>query len=237
LIEVFETLDSTNLEAKRRIAAGEAGPAWLLALLQNAGVGRRGRAWEQAAGDFAGTLYFYPDVRPENFGQISFVAALAAAAAIEALTPAAKLSFKWPNDILLNGGKLAGILLEQVSHQRRRALIIGIGVNIVSKPTGFDYPAARLLDLPDGAAPAPDLLAAMIDARFWTLFDLWREEGFGPIRRAWLDRAMRLGEKIVVRLPREEISGVFGDIDENGALVLCNADGKRIISAGEVFFG
>ena len=235
-VDIFETLDSTSLEAKRRAGTGRAGPRWIIALTQTAGYGRRGRAWAQDAGDFAGTLLFRPDGPADRLGQISFIAALAVASALGEYAKPEKISLKWPNDILIDGAKIAGILLERFDDNGAPMLSIGIGVNIVSAPTRVDYPTTRLVDHA-GAVPSPEDLAAKIDRHFWACHREWVRNGFSEIRTMWLERAKGLGRKIPVRLPNEEIAGVFEGLDETGALILRSDAGSRIISAGEVFFG
>ncbi|GJL91050.1 biotin--[acetyl-CoA-carboxylase] ligase [Hyphococcus sp.] len=231
-LEIFDTLDSTSLEAKRWANDGGGGPRWFLALTQTAGYGRRERAWEQRAGDFAATLLMRAEETSETLGQISFVAALALASVFDELMPEDKIALKWPNDVLIEGGKGAGILLENLG----ATILIGIGVNIVSKPEGLAYKTARLIDHTP-SAPPPTALAARLDEHFWRYYGQWRKEGFTPIRAAWLARAAGLNQPITVRLPNEEINGVFGGIDETGALILRLDARTRTIAAGEVFFG
>lgn len=234
-LEIFETLDSTMLEARRCAAAGEAGPRWFVTLSQTAGYGRRSRAWTQATGDFAGTLLFHPKVSGDRLGQVSFIAALAVSSALDELVNPDLVALKWPNDILIGGGKAAGLLLERLDHARGPLLSFGVGINVVSAPKDVPYPATRLAD--HGAvAPAPAALAQRIDAHFWRYVEDWLENGFEATRRLWLERAAGLGENIIVRLPNEELTGVFEGLDETGALILRSDAGKRIISAGEVFF-
>lgn len=234
-VEIFESLDSTNLEAKRRAAAGEAGPRWFVALSQTAGYGRRSRAWSQAAGDFAGTLLFRPQGESGRLGQLSFIVALAVASALDECIDPRLISLKWPNDILIDGGKATGLLLERLDDAGGPLLAIGIGVNIVSAPKDVPYRAARLVDH-TASAPAPPALAARIDDHFWRYYADWKESGFETARRLWLERASGVGEDIVVRLPNEEISGIFEGLDETGALILRSGRETRIISAGEVYF-
>ncbi|MEM9495046.1 MAG: biotin--[acetyl-CoA-carboxylase] ligase [Pseudomonadota bacterium] len=236
-VDLFDSLDSTSLEAKRRLAAGAEGPEWVVALKQTAGYGRRARAWEQASGDFAGTLFFRPRAPLSVFGQLSFVVALAVRDALGALGAGASISLKWPNDVLADGGKVSGILLETAETEAGVAIVIGVGVNIVSKPEGLAYRAARLMDSIAGAPPAPAVVAEAIDAQFWPRYDAWARDGFGGVREAWLSCARGLGEAITVRLPSETVTGVFDGIDETGALILRNGRQKRIIGAGDVFFG
>ncbi|MBB5519078.1 biotin--[acetyl-CoA-carboxylase] ligase [Amphiplicatus metriothermophilus] len=235
-LEVFETLDSTNREARRRADAGARGPVWLVALEQTAGYGRRGAAWVQAPGDFAGTFLFDAGAPGERLGELSFVAGLAVLDAVESFAPRAALALKWPNDVLAAGGKLAGVLIELLAPPALVAL--GVGANIVSRPEAAAYPTARLLDLMgEDAPPSPQAFAAALDAALDRRRAIWRKEGFAPIRAAWLDRAARLGERIVVNLPDGSVSGVFRDLDKTGALILECADGTRTIAAGTILSG
>ena len=231
LIEVFDTLDSTSAEARRRAEAGADGPIWILALHQTAGYGRRGRRWEQETGDFAGTLFFNPDAPVERWGELSFVIALALAAAVDETIGEGKIALKWPNDVLIEGGKCAGILLENLGSQ----LSIGVGVNMVTAPEDMPYAVARLVDHVS-PPPGPGAFAASLDAYFWTYYAEWKKAGFGPIRETWLARAGGVGSAITVRLPNQELKGVFEGIDETGALILRSEAGTRTIAAGEVFF-
>jgi hypothetical protein len=137
-IEVFPTLDSTSLEAKRRVALGEGGPLWIVALKQTAGYGRRGTEWLQEEGDIAATFLFRPEAPKERLPELSFVAALSVADAVRRFAPRADLSFKWPNDILAGGAKIAGLLLELVGEAPLVAL--GCGVNIVTAPRALPIP-------------------------------------------------------------------------------------------------
>ncbi|WDI31794.1 biotin--[acetyl-CoA-carboxylase] ligase [Hyphococcus flavus] len=229
--QLFDTLDSTSLEAKRQVEAGENGPRWIVALTQTGGYGRRGRAWEQRTGDFAGSLFFEPAGPAENLGQVSFIVALALAETLEEFTSAEKIKLKWPNDVLIDGAKCAGILLENLGAH----LAIGIGVNMVTAPEGMPYPTTRLMDHSD-ELPEPAAFAEILDTHFWRIYKEWREQGFEPIRQQWLSSAAGVFEEITVRLPNEELKGVFAGLDETGALELRLAEGKRTIAAGEVFF-
>lgn len=230
-VEIFDTLDSTSAEARRRSEAGETGPLWILALRQTAGYGRRGRGWEQDTGDFAGTLLFTPDAPAERWGQLSFVVALALAGALDEAIGEERISLKWPNDVLIEGGKCAGILLESLGAQ----LSIGVGVNMVTAPQGLPYKTARLVDYV-APPPGPGAFAASLDSHFQLLYQQWKTAGFAPIRDAWLARARGLGSDITVRLPNRELAGVFEGVDETGALILRSRDGTQTIAAGDVFF-
>jgi BirA family biotin operon repressor/biotin-[acetyl-CoA-carboxylase] ligase len=234
-------VDSTNAEAAR-IAPRLAGPEWILALEQTAARGRRGRAWINPAGNFAATLVMRPTESPDRIALRSFVAALALRQALVAATgrPDA-FSLKWPNDVLLHGGKLAGILLESSGAGRDPGhFCIGIGVNLRAAPEAgvLQTAALRPVSLMEetGVRLCPeallDLLApayARVEAQFVT-------HGFAPIRRAWLDHAAKLGATITARTTRETHHGTFETVDADGNLVLLTPQGRREIAAAEVFF-
>ncbi|PQO24519.1 biotin--[acetyl-CoA-carboxylase] ligase [Rhodobacteraceae bacterium WD3A24] len=231
---VLAEVDSTNAEAARRADSIDL-PAWFLGLRQTGGRGRRGRPWADPEGNFAATLLMAPEGPAEQAALRSFVAALALFDAFAAVTgrPGA-FALKWPNDVLVNGGKVAGILLEGI----RDRLAIGVGVNLLNAP-----PAD-----PDAAAPPTSLLSAtgtrvtpeeLLDA-LAPAFARWEAvfvaEGFAPVRAAWLDRAARLGRTITARTVRETHEGLFETVDAHGALVLRTARGRVAISAAEVYF-
>jgi len=237
-VEIFQSIDSTSLEAKRRAADGEAGPLWLIAIEQTSGYGRRGAEWRQREGDIAASFLFTPDVRGD-LAQLSFVAAVALTETIAGFAPGAHLSLKWPNDVLAGGAKISGLLLELVDDAARakRRLCLGVGVNIVSKPADLDYKTAAMIDLIDGAPPSPLQFVEALDRNFAAWRTRWLTEGFEPVRETWLALAAKRGEIIRVRKPGGDVTGRFADIDLSGALVL-DCDGEMTtITAGEVFFG
>lgn len=238
-LHVLEEVDST-LDEARRIAPGLGGPVWIMAHRQTAGRGRRGRPWTDPAGNLISTLVLPHDDPPETVALRSFVAALALFDAVAGVTGNTEgLALKWPNDVLLNGGKLAGILLESASGTRGH-LAIGIGVNLARTPdTGNLEPTAlRPVSLAEerGVSVLPnDFLQhlAAAYARYETQFTTF---GFAPIRAAWLERAARLGEPLTARLPNREITGRFDTVDEHGNLVLVTPEGREKIAAGDIFF-
>ena len=227
----YGEIDSTNAEAVRRGEAGEIGPLWILAGRQNAGRGRRGRAWDSPRGNLMTTLLIVPARAQAEWPQLSFAAALAAADMAQSFAPAASIALKWPNDVLGNGRKLAGLLLERAGP----ALAIGIGVNLQHYPDGTEFPATSLAAL--GAnVPGPEEALAALAAAWTKWYETWLAHGFAPLREAWLQRAMGLGARIRARLPEEEHFGVFEGIDQTGAMLLKEGQTIRAITAGEVFF-
>lgn len=218
-------IDSTNAEALRRAAEGAPHGTVVLAAEQTAGRGRRGRSWLSAPGNLYMTVLVHP---PEGCAtaQLSFVAA---AALGEAMDRETDFRFKWPNDLLMGGRKIAGILIEADGD----AAAVGIGVNAARTPEGVSDIAADLGGREDAAT-----LCVRICGSFDLWYRRWLAEGFGPVRDAWLARAAGLGEIATVQTARGTVSGRFDRLTAEGALVLVDAsDGETEIAAGEVFFG
>jgi len=234
----FDEIDSTNDEARRLAAGGERGPVWITAGRQTAGRGRRGRKWESPAGNLAATLLLAPARPAGECAQLSFVSALAASDMVASFTPDVDIKVKWPNDVLANGRKISGILLESASQGADPVfLAIGIGMNLKTHPSDTEFPATSLSAL-GVSPPLPRHALLELAGPFAKWYDIWRADGFAPIRDAWLARAAGLGTRIRARLQNEETMGVFEGIDETGALLLRETqDRVRTIAAGEVFFG
>jgi len=238
---VLAQVDSTNAEAAR-IAADVSAPTWILAYHQSAARGRRGRAWVHPVGNFAATLVLPSQDPPALLALRSFVAALALQDAIIAVTGrSAGLSLKWPNDVLLNGGKIAGILLETLPlNGGGQHLAIGIGVNLKQAPTPDDVeghalaPVSLLAEM--GADVSPDAFLNALAPAFARWDAQLATYGFEPIRTRWLQNAARLGETITARMPGRESTGVFETVDGEGNLVLKTAKGRELIAAAEISF-
>jgi BirA family biotin operon repressor/biotin-[acetyl-CoA-carboxylase] ligase len=255
-LEEHETIGSTNAVAMARARDGDAGRLWVVCDFQSEGRGRRGSQWATAKGNLASSLFIAVDAAPGVAATLGFVAglsldealrrvapSLAAAFAMDGLQPgadrqAARLRLKWPNDVLLDGGKLAGILLEAAPLPNGKlAVVIGIGVNVVEAPSGLPYPTAALAGLGIRLSAA-DLFAALSDC--WSVIErIWDGgRGFPRIRDLWLDRAAGVGEEAVIRIGQEVMRGRFETIDSEGRLMIRLGDGTlRPISAGEVHFG
>ena len=246
---VLAQTDSTNAHAARLAQQGTAGPLWILALAQTAARGRRWRQWDMAPGNFAATLLMTPQGAPAAVALRSFVAALALYDALaDALSavgadPASRLSLKWPNDVLLDDGKVAGILLESTSGPQGRSvqhLAVGIGVNLIAAPAMAAVELGAVCPVSLTGQGGPEILPEPFLAVLAGHFALWEAQlthhGFAPIRQAWLARAARLGQKVVARLPGGEIAGRFDGIDDTGALLIETAQGRETIAAADVFF-
>jgi len=247
-----ETIDSTSTEAIRLGLEGDPGRLWIVACEQIDGHGRRGRPWQTPSGNLAASLLLPVPGDSSTTATLGFAAGLALESAIRAVAPALglpspskgrlgggnRLQLKWPNDVLIDGAKVAGILLEAVSPPSgRNGVVIGIGVNVRQAPLDLPYPATSLVEA------AADVTA---DALFEALAEAWVEQeslwnagrGFAAIRDRWLTRAAGLGAPIAVGLGTEVVRGTFETIDEAGRLVVRATDGVvRAISAGDIYFG
>jgi BirA family biotin operon repressor/biotin-[acetyl-CoA-carboxylase] ligase len=233
----FDEVGSTNEEALSRARAGEGGPLWVAALRQTAGRGRRGSGWQTARGNLAATLLLRAGYTPAQAATLGFVAGLAAHEALRICAPETRTELKWPNDILANGGKLCGILLESEKSNEGSAIVIGIGINVESAPSDLPYPAASLAALGSDVRPE-QLFEALADS--WIgYFEMWDDgRGMAQIRSHWLERAAGIGGAVTARMGLQSVSGIFETLDENGRLMLRRADNSLMpVSAGEVYFG
>jgi BirA family biotin operon repressor/biotin-[acetyl-CoA-carboxylase] ligase len=231
--EVGSTLDAAR-------TADEAVPFWLLAHRQTAARGRRGRPWQMPAGNFAATLLMRRAAPPGDLALRSFAMALALhRALVDAAGPEveARLALKWPNDVLLDGGKLAGILLES---DGSGLLAIGVGVNLAAAPGAAEIEADALkavaLRGETGVSTAPETFLDLLARHFAEEEARLCRDGFAPLRADWLARATMLGRTITARLPRREIVGTFAGLDDAGNLLLDTAQGQARLAAAEIFF-
>ena len=231
----LEETASTNDEAKaiaqkndkEAQGQGQGQGQWIAAETQTAGRGRGDRKWHSPKGNLYASWVGALNCPIGQKAQLSFSASLAVAQTTEHYLPNARLSLKWPNDVLIEGKKFCGILLEIA----REWLIIGIGVNLAEAPKEALYPAAAL-----GADISPKDFLQKLAENFDALKDTWQEEGFNSTRTLWLARAHGLGEEIKVRLPKQELTGKFKGINERGALELVREQKTIIVEAGDVFF-
>ncbi len=240
-ILAFAEIDSTNAEARRRAEAGADDPVWITARRQTAGRGRRGRAWSTEIGNLAATLLTVTDKPPAEAAQATFVAALAIADLFETYVPESLVSIKWPNDVLIDGRKASGILIESGQrHDGRLWLAIGCGLNLAHAPDNVDRPATRVADhlrhdIP--RAPKPDEAMTAFAPLFGARLAQWEHLGFTSIAGAWTEKARGLGQPCVARLGSETVEGVAEGLEEDGALRLRLPGGDvRRITAGDVFF-
>jgi BirA family biotin operon repressor/biotin-[acetyl-CoA-carboxylase] ligase len=236
----LDSIDSTNDEARRRLASEAVCEGTLIwAGEQTAGRGRRGRRWSSPRGNLYMSVVLRPGCKPAVAAQLGFVAAVALAETLAALLPGeGRVRLKWPNDVLVDGAKVSGILLEAAALEDgvAGAVILGIGVNLQSRPDSGLYPT---ISLAEAGAPVrnPAELLELMAGPLLAWYETWRREGFAPLRAAWLARATGIGQPVEVRLDRETLTGRFEALDETGALALALPQGgSRLIAAGDVFF-
>jgi BirA family biotin operon repressor/biotin-[acetyl-CoA-carboxylase] ligase len=245
-LEAFDQIGSTNAEAMARARAGESGPTWFVTTEQTAGRGRRHRPWVAPRGNLASSILEVIDVTPALAATLGFAAGLALETALRKVSVEAAMragagglqfSLKWPNDVLADARKLAGILLEAESVGDSLAVVVGIGTNVVGSPTGTPTPATSLRAL-GMDVDAETLFAALSDgwAEFRGIWDNGR--GFAEIRRLWLERATGLGQAVAVKSGGADIEGTFDTIDEHGCMIVRTSAGRLVpVSAGDVYFG
>ncbi|MBL0947780.1 biotin--[acetyl-CoA-carboxylase] ligase [Brevundimonas sp.] len=239
---ILDEIDSTNAEARRLAEAGHTGPIWIAARSQTAGRGRRGRAWSSHTGNLAATHLSVTRRPPAEAAQAGFIAALAVADLLDRYVPPPCVTIKWPNDVLVEGRKISGILVESgPAPPGGLWLAVGIGVNLAHAPDDVERPATAVArHLAEGVMRTPTLEEALpVLAEAWAGWTTRRESlGFEVIRDAWTRRAHGLNAPAVARLGHETVEGVAEGLADDGALRLRLADGSlRLISAGDVFFG
>ena len=239
---ILDETDSTNEEARRRAPAPR--PLWIAARKQTAGRGRQGRAWSAPRGNLSATLLIGRDEAPGELAKLSFHAALAVADLFAHFAPRAEIALKWPNDALVNGRKAAGILLENFGpgpdfgDGHAANLAIGVGVNLAHHPDpGTSRWPPTSLAAETGTAPGfEEALEVLADRLDYWLGARSGGDDFATIRTAWLARASHLGRRIEVLLPNETLTGIFEDVDAEGALVLRTPAGPRRIAAADIHF-
>lgn len=236
-INAFETLRSTSDEALRQASLGDRGRLWIVAASQSGGRGRQGRAWVSPAGNVYASLLLIDPVAPARAAQLGFVAGVAAASILKPLVgPGRTLALKWPNDVLVDGAKLAGILVEGTGLPNGAfACIMGFGINRQSHPPKMPYSVTDLFSVSTARPAVGDLVAALSGAmhRMLTKWDSGR--GFGRIREAWLEHALPPGTPLTVSAGGRRLTGRFETIDEQGRLVLSGEQGHLQLDAGDVF--
>ncbi len=234
----FDSLDSTNEEAKRLARSGGGHGAVIWAKKQSEGKGRLGRSWLSSEGNLFVSVLLQPDKEMADLAQLSFVAAIAVIDAIAPMLPDKNsLKTKWPNDILLANRKLGGILLESFRTETsdKPWVVVGVGINVDNYPPRTEFPATCLKEAGVELVSAKIILSRFIH-HFIERYNQWNNKSFAPIRKDWLNHAWNLNKKITARLPDSEMEGVFEGINTSGSLTLKLASGKKqIIHAADVY--
>lgn len=231
-IALFDEIDSTMLEARRRVERGDVGPVWLIAKRQTAGRGRRGRAWASLEGNLLATYLGPADRSPADIALLGFATALAIADAVDEVLGAQRTTLKWPNDVMLDGAKAAGILIDNGGTW----LALAFGVNVASSPKQIDQPTTSLAEALGDGAPDPIAFFEQLrpKLRYWVA--RLEQAGFSPLREAWLARAHGLSARARVSLGEETLEGRLMGLSSRGELELDTPVGRRLIAAGDVFF-
>lgn len=235
---------STNDDVRALAEQGEGGPLWIRAQTQSKGRGRRGRGWTSQQGNlFASGLFPLPET-PLAGAQLGFAAALSIADTVRCYAPDANISLKWPNDVLVDGAKISGILLETGTSHGAQWVIVGIGLNLLSNPTDTPYPVTHLLEhiskddleTPEPIFTGPDAVLAVLASKFEHWRGLHRDEGFAPLRTAWMLQAHGLGQRAHIRLPDREFNARLIGLGENGELQAEHDNGTvESVYAGDVY--
>jgi len=233
LIQFVDQTGSTNADLLARIAAGEVlrEGDWLVAKRQVSGRGRQGREWFDGTGNFMGSTIVRPTNSDPPAHSLSLMTGLAVYEAILPLCPdPIALMLKWPNDVLLGGAKLCGILLES----QGGAVVVGMGINLRSAPNLPDRPTVALSDFT--SPPSLEVFADRLTAGFELELERWRNHGLELLVRRWLAAAHPIGTKLSVHDPSgDRVHGTFEGLDAHGSLLLRDGDGKtRTIHAGDV---
>ncbi len=213
-------IDSTNEEAKRLAGSAQL-PVWILADRQTKGRGRLQRHWVSYQGNLMTSLAFVPEGATEHIGQLSFVAALTVYDTVAKFAGEESLALKWPNDVLYEGKKIAGILLETIGKTKtgQYKMALGIGINLITFPEHIDYPTTSLKEM---TGHTIDVLKVhhYLAYAFEHWYKLYNANGFEIIREAWLARVYGFMKKIEVKMQNEVISGNFIGLDETGHMLL-----------------
>lgn len=236
----LDSTNSTNTECINHALDGDSGNLWITAKTQTEARGSRGRDWQSEEGNlFASLLLVEPAERGHAvvLSGLTFVASLALLWSIKENTKDIDVKLKWPNDVLLNGKKCAGILLESQNINGATAVVIGIGVNCVSHPSNTNYPATNLER--EGISLSAGQLFVSLATHMDGFLKQWdRGRNFGEIRNLWLKHAVGPGKPIIVKVPgKPDETGIFETIDESGFLILNQKNsGRKRISAADIFF-
>jgi BirA family biotin operon repressor/biotin-[acetyl-CoA-carboxylase] ligase len=227
-IRRYDSVGSTNDEARRLAEGGAAHGTVVVAREQTAGRGRHGRHWVSPPGNLHASILLRLDLPDSRLAEVGFVASLAVADVVDAFAPG-RAMLKWPNDVQVDGAKLSGILLEQAG----TAIIIGIGINVQQIPADTTYSATSLRRIANSEIAADDVCHALLDALARRLHD-WQAEGFNAVRHAWLARAHPPGTQLSITTSMRRMLGRFAGISDSGALLLETAEGRQEFVAGDV---
>ena len=229
IVQQHAVLASTMDAARAAAHDGAPDGTVVVAGRQTQGRGRHGRDWFSPEGNLYASILLRPGLPPGRLSELGFVVALAAADAVDAVLPGGRARLKWPNDVMVDGRKIAGILVEIVEHN---AAVIGIGLNIAHAPEAAPYPVTCLREA--GATTSPEAVLTQFLTALEHHLAHWSRHGFAHAREAWLARGPAPGEMIRVRIGTRIDTGRFAGLDANGALLLTENGATRRVVAGDV---
>lgn len=228
-IKTFAQIDSTMDKAAQELDDTAVEGLVIHAMSQEQGRGRQGKHWHAPMGNLYLSIVLSPAIEKKDCGQLAFVCACALVEAVTSLCDKdIDIRVKWPNDVLVDGKKIAGILIES----KGDAYIAGIGLNILAPPEG----AIGLKDITDKRVPinpVRDFLLDVLDA----YYTRWLKEGFEVIQKTWMEKAAFLDEEIAIKLSEKEETGIFKGIDKNGCLLLEQNGDIQTFYSGEIYSG
>lgn len=223
------TIGSTNDEARRLAAEGAPHCTVVHADEQTAGRGRLAHTWFSPQGNLYLSILLRTGVPAARGSELGFLAALAVADTVEVLLPRQiRAMLKWPNDVLVNGAKIAGILVEQVDD----AAVVGVGLNVLQAPSNTAYKTTTVVA--NGGIASVDGARDILLSRLAFHLAEWQSAGFGPILTRWLDRSYPIGAVIRANVAGQSVAGHFAGLDPDGALLLDTTEGRLRIVAGEI---
>lgn len=231
----LQSVDSTNRLALDLAQQAGANRTWVVSEVQREGRGRHGRVWESPAGNLYATLLLVAPCTVADSPKLGFAAGVALAETLKALRVPGDVRLKWPNDVLVDGGKLAGILLEgRMINADKQAVAIGMGLNIVSAP---EIPGRQTVSLRGlGADVTRETVFRTLSEQMSAAMTTFaRGAGFYSIRDAWSRMSLPPGTPITVKVSAGEHAGRFAGIDGQGRLKLDTAAGQMTLDAGDVF--
>ncbi len=230
----FPSLESSNDEALSRAARGAPHGTLILAASQTRGRGRRGRSWHSPEGNLHLSMILRPECQNLPIHGMAFAAALAVRDLLATALPEASLGLKWPNDVLVSGRKISGLLIERPTGQGG-ALVLGVGINLVAHPDDTPYPATDVVH--EGGCLDVDRAVAGFVRAFDRRYRALVESGFSALRQEWLAHAVGLGKGLRVEVEGARFDGLFHGLDPEGALLLDLGQGRmKTVTAGDVFF-
>lgn len=231
-----DELASTQIEAKRLAKAGDYGPLWIMARRQSAGRGRLDRQWISQEGNLFCTGLYPFDGALKDLPKLSFIAALAVVDMLKNYIPKADISLKWPNDVLVGGAKISGILLESGQSEAGIWVAIGIGVNLISHPDDIDREATHILthidtqelDDPEPVMTGPEPALALLARKYDHWLDMFTKDGFVPIAKAWTEQMAYLDEPIAIKQTEHTYVGIMRGVGVDGELQLETDNGSLL---------